>query len=68
MVDVFGGPMNIMLPDINGINLCERIRENSDIPIIMLSAKGETKEQIHRIMTDSIEPILQEILKREVRD
>lgn len=43
--------LDIMLPDINGINLCERIRENSDIPIIMLSAKGETKDRIHGIMT-----------------
>ena len=29
-----------MLPDISGEKVCERIREESDVPIIMLTAKS----------------------------
>lgn len=43
--------LDIMLPDINGISLCKRIREKSDIPIIMLSAKGEPNDRINGIIT-----------------
>ena len=32
--------LDIMLPDINGITLCQELRKNSDIPIIMLTARG----------------------------
>ena len=35
--------LDIMLPNIDGITVCKKIREKSNIPIIMLSAKsGET--------------------------
>lgn len=35
-----------MLPKLNGIEVCRRIRKESDIPIIMLTAKGETMDKI----------------------
>lgn len=33
--------LDLMLPDISGEDVCKRIRETSDIPIIMLTAKCE---------------------------
>ncbi|MBU5486005.1 response regulator transcription factor [Clostridium sp. MSJ-11] len=32
--------LDLMLPDISGENVCERIREKSEVPIIMLTAKS----------------------------
>ncbi|ENK0838347.1 response regulator transcription factor [Clostridium botulinum] len=32
--------LDLMLPDISGENVCERIREESEVPIIMLTAKS----------------------------
>ena len=32
--------LDIMLPDISGINLCQEFRKSSDIPIVMLTARG----------------------------
>lgn len=33
--------LDIMLPEIDGFEVCRRIRETSNVPIIMLSAKGD---------------------------
>lgn len=38
--------LDIMLPKINGYNVCELIRKQSQIPIIMLTALGSEEEQI----------------------
>lgn len=38
--------LDIMLPDMNGIDLCRRIREASKVPIIMVTAKGNDEEKI----------------------
>jgi DNA-binding response OmpR family regulator len=35
-----------MLPEIDGLEVCQRIREKSDTPIIMLTAKGEDMNKI----------------------
>lgn len=35
-----------MLPKMNGIELCKRIRSHSTIPMIMLTAKGELSDKI----------------------
>ena len=33
--------LDIMLPKMDGMEVCQQIREFSDVPIIMLTAKGE---------------------------
>ena len=38
--------LDIMLPGQNGIEVCKRIREFSDIPIIMLTAKSELEDKV----------------------
>lgn len=38
--------LDIMLPDIDGYEICKRIRKNSEVPIIMLSAKGEELDKV----------------------
>ena len=38
--------LDLMLPKINGMEVCQRIREFSDVPIIMLTAKGEDMDKI----------------------
>ena len=35
-----------MLPKVDGITVCQRIREHSNVPIIMLTAKGEQIDKI----------------------
>lgn len=38
--------LDIMLPDLNGLKVCEYIRINSDVPIIMLTAKTQDEDKI----------------------
>lgn len=38
--------LDIMLPGHNGLEVCRMIREFSDVPIIMLTAKGEDMDKI----------------------
>ena len=38
--------LDVMLPGLSGYEVCERIREYSDVPIIMLSANGEDMDKI----------------------
>ncbi len=38
--------LDLMLPNKDGLDICKEIRQSSDIPIIMLTAKGETFDKI----------------------
>ena len=38
--------LDLMLPVMNGMDVCRQIREFSDVPIIMLTAKGEEMDKI----------------------
>ena len=38
--------LDVMLPKMDGLTLCQRIREVSNVPIIMLTAKGEDMDKI----------------------
>lgn len=38
--------LDVMLPKFNGLEVCQQVREFSNIPIIMLTAKGEDMDKI----------------------
>ena len=38
--------LDVMLPKIDGTEVCQRIREKSNVPIIMLTAKGDDMDKI----------------------
>lgn len=38
--------LDIMLPEMDGFEVCRSIRKNSDIPIIMLTARGEVMDRV----------------------
>ena len=38
--------LDIMLPGTSGIDLCRRIRQQSDVPIIFISAKGSEVDRV----------------------
>ncbi len=38
--------LDVMLPDIDGFKICQKIRQNRFFPVIMLTAKGEDADKI----------------------
>jgi DNA-binding response OmpR family regulator len=38
--------LDLMLPDIDGVEICRRIRQRSDLPILMLTARDEDVDKI----------------------
>ena len=38
--------LDLMLPDADGLDLCRRLRSESDVPILMLTARGEPMDRV----------------------
>ena len=38
--------LDLMLPVYDGLSVCRKIRETSDVPVIMLTAKGEGSDKL----------------------
>ena len=39
--------LDVMLPEMDGITICKKVRELSDIPIIMLTAKDDIEDKVN---------------------
>ena len=39
--------MDVMMPELDGFSACREIRKTSQVPVIMLSARGEEYDRIH---------------------
>ena len=38
--------LDVMLPDLDGFEVCRRIRARSDVPVLMLTARGDDTDRI----------------------
>ncbi len=38
--------LDVMLPDLDGFDVCRRIRAHSDLPVLMLTARGQDEDRI----------------------
>ena len=43
--------LDIMLPDLDGFEVCRRLRLSSEVPIIMLTARGELEDRVKGLET-----------------
>ena len=58
--------LDVMMPVMNGWEVCKTIREEAQTPIIMLTAKGETEDKIHGLRTGADDYITKPFEMREV--
>ena len=61
--------LDIMLPDLSGFEVCRRLREGSEVPILMLTARDEVSDRVHGLDQGAddylVKPFaLQELLAR----
>ncbi len=38
--------LDVMLPDMSGFEVCKQIRQDSDVPVVMLTARGELMDRV----------------------
>lgn len=50
--------LDIMLPDTDGFQLCQKMRENYFFPIIMLTARGEDVDKVMGLMSGADDYII----------
>ena len=55
--------LDIMLPKMNGIEACMKIRENKTMPIIMVSAKSEDMDKIYGLSSGADDYIIKPFMQ-----
>ncbi len=58
--------LDVMMPKLNGLNVCKEVRKASDVPIIMLTAKGEEIDKILGLELGADDYIVKPFSPREV--
>jgi len=58
--------VDIMMPNIDGYELCKEIRENYDIPVLMVTAKGEITDKEKAYVAGTDDYIVKPFEPREV--
>ncbi|MGD8189151.1 response regulator transcription factor [Brevibacillus ginsengisoli] len=58
--------LDLMLPGIDGIEVCQRIREQKATPIVMLTAKGEETNRVHGFEAGADDYVVKPFSPREV--
>lgn len=58
--------LDLMLPDISGEDICRTIRNDSDLPIIMLTAKSEEEDRVRGLGIGADDYVVKPFSPREV--
>lgn len=58
--------LDLMLPDISGEEVCRTIRKNSDVPILMLTAKSSEDDMVHGLLIGADDYITKPFSPREL--
>ena len=58
--------LDVMMPVMDGWEVCKKIREESDVPIIILTAKGETFDKVNGLEMGADDYIVKPLEMREV--
>ena len=59
--------LDVMLPKLDGLNVCRKVREFSDVPIIMLTAKGDDADKIDGLTCGADDYVTKPFNIRELR-
>src|SRR5690625_4743374 len=58
--------LDIMMPEMDGIEVCERLRQEKSTPVIMLTAKGEESNRVQGFEVGADDYIVKPFSPREV--
>ena len=58
--------LDIMMPEMSGLDVCREIRKTSRVPVIMLTAKGEVEDRIIGLELDADDYLIKPFSPREL--
>lgn len=58
--------LDLMLPDIDGLEVCRRLREQGDVPVIMLTALGSETDRVVGLQTGADDYVSKPFSPREL--
>jgi len=60
--------LDLMLPNVDGWEVCRRIRRGSDVPILMLTARGDETDRIRGFSLDADDYVVKPFSPRELME
>ena len=58
--------LDLGLPDIDGLEVCKRVRSRSDVPIIIVSARGQESDRVHGLELGADDYVVKPFSLREL--
>jgi len=58
--------LDIMLPGMDGVEVCQKLRQHKATPVIMLTAKGEESNRVHGFEAGADDYVVKPFSPREV--
>ena len=59
--------LDVMMPDMDGWEVCRRIRELADLPVIMLTARGQVKDRVRGLDLGADDYLVKPVALAELR-
>ncbi len=58
--------LDLMLPDMDGFEVCRRVRRTSDVPVIMASAKGDSHDIVAGLEAGADDYVVKPVVAKEI--
>ena len=58
--------LDVGLPDMSGFEVCEKLRQSTDVPVIMVTARGQDEDKIHGLETGADDYVVKPFNPKEL--
>src|SRR6201985_3282371 len=59
--------LDLGLPRLDGVEVCRRLREDGDVPILMLTARAETEDRVKGLDSGADDYLIKPFERKELR-